>query len=112
MSKTTEILNKYTSGEVCLEDTNEALKAVEANVLLDPDRNKLTAEELAATTVGDTPAQANGWGLMDHGASSMEKVQVVGGHTVNVDMGEELAYVFIGGRKYKLIGTELQTVAE
>lgn len=112
MSKTTEILNKYTSGEVCLEDTNEALKAVEANVLLDPDRNKLTAEELAATTVGDTPAQANGWGLMDHGASCMEKVQVVGGHTVNVDMGEELAYVFIGGRKYKLIGTELQTVAE
>lgn len=112
MSKTTEILNKYTSGEVCLEDTNEALKKAESNLRLDPERNAITAEELAATTVGDTPSQANGWGLMDHGASCMEKVQVVGGHTVNVDMGEELAYVFIGGRKYKLIGTELQTVAE
>lgn len=108
MSKSEEIIGKYTNGEATLEETNKALKEAEANVHLDPERNILTAEELAATTVGETPAEANGWGLMDHGISCMEKVQVVDGHTVNVDMGCELAFVFIGGRKYRLHGTALE----
>lgn len=108
MSKSEEIIGKYTNGEATLEETNKALKEAEANVHLDPKRNILTAEELAATTVGETPAEANGFGLMEHGASCMEKVQVVDGHTVNVDMGCELAFVFIGGRKYRLCGTALE----
>lgn len=102
-----EILLRYTRGEATLEETNRALEAVSAGLTLDPARNILSAQELAETAVGDTPDQANGWGLMDHGASCMEKVQVVDGHTVNVDMGGELAYVFIGGKQYKLVGTEL-----
>lgn len=108
MSKFEEIIGKYTKGEATLPETNEALKEAEANVHLDPERNVLTAEELAATTAGETPAEVNGWGLMDHGFSVMEKVQVAEGHTVNVDMGGELAYVYIGGKRYKLSGTELQ----
>ena len=110
MTKTTEILNTYTAGKASLDETNAALKAEKANLTLDPGKNTLTAEELAATTVGDTPAQANGWGLMDHGVGCMEKVQVVNGHTVNVDMGQELAYVYIGGKKYQLAGTELKDI--
>lgn len=106
MSKFEEIIGKYTKGEATLPETNEALQEAEAGYHLDPERNMLTAEDLAATTVGETPAEANGWGLMDHGFA-MEKVQVVDGNTVNVDMGGELAFVFIGGKKYKLVGTEL-----
>ena len=108
MSKFEEIVSKYTSGEATLEETNAALQKEGADYHLDPTRNTLTAEELAATTVGVIPAEINGWGLMDHGASCMEKVHVVDGHTVNVDMGEEVAFVYIGGAKYRLAGTELQ----
>ena len=61
----------------------------------------------AETTVGDTPDQANGWGLMDHGFSTLEKVRVENGHTLNVDMGGELAYVFMDGKQYTLVGTRL-----
>lgn len=112
MSKFEEIIGKYTKGEATLPETNEALKEAGADYHLDPERNTLTAEELAATTVGETPAEANGWGLMDHGFSVMEKVQVADGRTVNVDMGCELAFVYIGGKKYKLSGTELQDIPE
>lgn len=112
MSKIEEIIGKYTNGEATLEATNAELKEAEANVHLDPERNMLTAEELAATTVGETPAEVNGWGMMDHGASCMEKVQVVDGHTVNVDMGCELAFVYIGGKKFKLDGTVLKDPEE
>lgn len=112
MSKIEEIIGKYTKGEATLPETNEALKEAEANVHLDPERNVLTAEELAATTVGETPAEANGWGLMDHGFSVMEKVQVVNGRTVDVDMGGELAFVHLGGRKFKLDGTVLKDPEE
>ena len=54
------------------------------------------------TRVGETPAEANGWGILDHGVGSLEKVHVVNGRTVDVDMGHEAAYVYIAGRKYRL----------
>ena len=111
MKNITEILLDYTAGKTPLDKTNEALKEAESGLHLDPMRNVLTAEELADTAVGETPAEANGWGLMEHGFV-MEKVQVVDGQTVNVDMGCELAYVFIGGKKYRLMGTELQGIPE
>ena len=63
---------------------------------------KPTPEELAETRVGETPAEANGWGILDHGVGSLEKVHVVNGRTVDVDMGHEAAYVYIAGRKYRL----------
>ena len=97
----------YTKGEKTLEETNEALKEMGSSLRLDPSRNMFTAQELMETRVGDTPDEANGWGIMDHGIGSMEKVQVVDGKCVSCDMGEEIAYVYIGGRKYRLRGTVL-----
>lgn len=112
MRNTTEILLDYTAGKTPLDETNAALKEAESNLNLNPERNALTAEELAATTVGETPAEANGWGLMSHGFSTLQKVHVINGHTVNVDMGCELAFVYMGGKKYKLVGTQLQDIPE
>ena len=57
--------------------------------------------------MGETPDEANGYGLMDHGVGCMEKVHVVDGRTVDVDMGQETAYVYIGGRRYRLLGDVL-----
>lgn len=102
-----EILLDYTRGEKDLPETNEALKEAGSGLTLNPSRNEITEEEKRATTVGYYPDQANGWGLMDHGVGSMEKVHVVDGRTPDVNMGEETAYVYIAGRKYRLRGDTL-----
>lgn len=103
-----EILEKYTKGEMTPDEANAALKEVEDNDLfLDPNRNIITQEEFMATTAGDTPDTVNGYGLMDHGVGDMEKVHVVGGKTVDVNMGQEFALVYIAGKKYELKGDTL-----
>ena len=102
-----EIILNYTKGEKDLPETNEALKEAGSNIYLNPDRNKLTEEEKRSTTVGYYPDQANGYGLMDHGVGSLEKVHVVNGKTVDVNMGAEIAYVYIAGKKYELKGDTL-----
>ena len=102
-----DVVVDYTSRKTGLDDTNKALKEMGSSLQLDPSRNMFTAEELLETRVGDTPAEANGWGIMDHGVGCMEKVRVVDGICVSCDMGEEIAYVYIGGRKYRLRGTVL-----
>ncbi len=107
MKNLDEIINDYTSGKVGLEDANQALKELDCGLQLDPARNLLTAQELLETRAGDTPDEANGWGLMDHGIGCLEKVHVVDGRTVDVDMGEETAFVYIAGRRYRLRGDVL-----
>ena len=104
---TNEILNKYTTGEMTLPEANEALREAEAGFTLDPNRNVITQEEFVATTAGETPDTVNGYGLMDHGVGAFEKVHVVNGKTVDVNMGQETAYVYIAGRKYRLRGDVL-----
>lgn len=102
-----EIILDYTKGEKDLEETNDALKEAGSNIYLNPDRNKLTEEEKRSTTVGYYPDQATGYGLMDHGVGDVEKVHVVNGKTVDVNMGEEYALVYIAGKKYELKGDTL-----
>lgn len=107
MTNLEEILKDYTRGDKPLDETNQELKELDCGLQLDPNRNVITPEELAETRVGETPDEANGWGLMDHGVGCMEKVHVVDGRTVDVDMGQETAYVYIGGRRYRLQGDVL-----
>lgn len=102
-----EIILDYTKGEKDLEETNDALKEMGSSLFLDPNKNKLTEEEKRATLVGYYPDQANGYGLMDHGVGDMEKVHIVNGRCVSCDMGEEIAYVYIAGKKYRLKGDVL-----
>lgn len=103
-----DIINGYTKGEASLEEANAELEKEGYPLTLNPARNTLTAEELAETSLGETPPKTiNGYGLMDHGVGCLEKVHVVDGHTVDVDMGQETAYVLIAGRKFRLRGTVL-----
>ena len=96
------VLPTNPGGAAGMHDTNDGLKELGSPLRLNPDRNVITPEELAETRVGETPAEANGWGILDHGVGSLEKVHVVNGRTVDVDMGHEAAYVYIAGRKYRL----------
>lgn len=104
-----EILRKYTTGELTLDEANEKLKEERSDLTLNPDRNTITQEEFMETTAGDyPPATVNGYGLMDHGVGCLEKVHVVDGKTPDVNMGEEVAFVFIAGRRYRLWGDVLR----
>ena len=102
-----ETLRKYTAGEITLEQANEDLKKAEAGFHLDPNKNVLTEEEKRATTIGCYPDQANGFGMLDSGTGTMDKVQVKDGHLVGCDMGESYALCIIGGKVYEVRGTEL-----
>ena len=91
-----DILFKYTTGEATLEETNDALKEAEAGFTLEPGRNEITPDEMALTTVGDTPEEANGFGLLDTGTGSMEKV-----HVTNGKLDEAIARVLGKGLRTK-----------
>ena len=103
----TAILRKYTSGEATLEETNAALKEAGSNMYLDPNKNKLTEEEIRATTIGTYPDQANGYGMLDTGTGSLDKVEVKNGQLVNCDCGSMYALCIIADRIYKVEGTKL-----
>ena len=107
MKTVEEVLRKYTLGEAGKDETNDDLKELGSPLCLNPDRNVITPEELAETRVGVTPDEANGWGILDHGVGSLEKVHVVNGRTVDVDMGQETAYVYMPGKRYRLRGDVL-----
>lgn len=107
-NKVEEALLKYSRGEATLEETNKVLKEEGSGVTLNPMRNMFTADELLHTTLGDNaPATVNGYGFMDHGVGSMEKVHIVNGKTPDVNMGEEIAFVYVAGAKFQLKGDTL-----
>ena len=107
MKNLEDILHDYTRGDKPLDETNQELKKLDCGLQLDPTRNLFSAQELAETRVGETPDEANGWGILDHGVGSLEKVHVVNGRTVDVDMGQETAYVYMAGKRYRLRGDVL-----
>lgn len=107
MKSVTEIISKYTSGEATLEETNEALQEAQTGYYLDPNKNTITEAEMRQTTVGHFPDQANGWGMLDTGTGSMDKVQVKNGELVNMDCGNTYAILFIAGKQYEVEGRKV-----
>ena len=87
MSKVNEIMEKYTAGEITAEEANAKLSAAEAGFRLQPGKNALTEEEMRATTIGHFPDQANGFGLLDSGTGTPDKVRVKDGRLVTIDEG-------------------------
>lgn len=99
-----DIISKYTAGEETLERTNAALKEIGAGLVLDPTHNLLTPKELAATKAGAAPAEADGFGLLDTGTGTLNKVEVRGGRLVHCSVGESYALCLIGGKVYHVQG--------
>ena len=93
-----EIIAKFNAGELTLKQANSELKGIR----LEPGRNELTEAEQRATTVGYYPDQANGWGLLDSGTGTLDKVRVENGRIVSGNMGEACALCIIGGRVYRV----------
>lgn len=107
MKNITEIILKYTAGEATLEETNAALKEAGSGLSLNPENNVLTEEDKRSTTIGYYPDQANGWGLLDTGTGSFDKVQVKDGCLVGCDCGEMPALYLIAGKTYRVKGAVL-----
>jgi len=117
MADISEILCKYSSGKMGLEETNAALEEAGASFRLNPERNTLTDQELDVTFAGWLPEEAYGWGLLDTGTGTLDKVRVVAGnldHAVNQVMEDGsvnmTAYVLIGGKRYEVMGDKLAEV--
>lgn len=102
-----EIIGKYTSGEATLEETNQALKDAGSMVTLEPGKNELTEEEICGTTIGQYPDMANGWGLLDTGTGSYDKVEVRNGELINCGCGTMKAMICMAGRWYYVDDTTL-----
>lgn len=102
----TEIISKYTAGEATLEETNAALAEVGAGIHLDPKKHILTAEETAASKA-ETASTASGWGLLDTGTGTLDKVQVTGGQLVDCNCGEMHALCMIAGKTFAVHGAAL-----
>lgn len=107
MNKITEILNDYTAGVKTLEEANSALKELNAGFHLDPNKNVISEAEMAATTVSDDPSAVTGFGMLDMGIGSMEKVEIKNGELVNCDMGDSYALVLVGGKVFRVKGKTL-----
>ena len=102
-----EIISKYTLGDATMEATNAELEKAGANFYLNPQTNILSEEEKRATTVGYYPEQANGYGLLNTGTGTLDKVEIRNGKLVHCDCGSLYALVSIAGRTYHVKGNAL-----
>lgn len=102
-----EIMGKYTAGELPLDRANAQLEDLGVGFRLDPERNRLTQAEKEETVVGYFPHQANGWGLLDTGTGSLDKVEIVRGRLADCDCGDMAALCFVAGKLYHVQGSQL-----
>lgn len=114
MKSINEIVRDYTAGTEDLEKTNAALKDAGAGFRFVPGQNEITDSDRQETVVGYYPHQANGYGLLDTGTGSMEKVPVKEGrlpfavNEVQPDGSTNgFAYVIICGKTYEVKGDTL-----
>lgn len=64
------IMKGYTSGEKNVDETNAALKAIDAGFTLNIYKNAISTEEAAQND------ERNGWGMLDTGTGTLDKVEI------------------------------------
>lgn len=92
--KTTDILRKYTAGELTTEQAIAELKVTGAKFHLEPGKNEIK------------PGEEGKFGLLDSGTVTLDKVEVKDGKLVH-GMGDAFALCYFNGKKYEVRGTEL-----
>lgn len=112
MSKMNEIIKAYADERISLEDANKQLEAIGSTIRIDPDKNVISAQEMAATVVDDDPKKVSGWGLMYHGIGKPEKMHVQNGK-FEYDTGYEKdqgIVLKILDRKYRIVGDHIEVM--
>ena len=93
-----KILKQWADGEKTLEETNEALKGT--GIYVDPDKQKI-AEGEGAVYCEDL-SKINGYGLLDTGTGTLDKVKIKNGKLVD-SIGNMAALVLVGDVYYKVV---------
>ena len=93
-----KILKQWADGEKTVEETNEALKGT--GIYVDPDKQKI-AEGEGAVYCEDL-SKINGYGLLDTGTGTLDKVKIKNGKLVD-SIGNMAALVLVGGVHYKVV---------
>lgn len=98
--KSTDILKKYTDGQMSLQEANAALKECRAGFHLDPQRNYIH------------PGEKDLYGLLDTGTGTLDKVRIRDGKLSNADCGAMPATCTFNGKLYRVHGDRLGEVIE
>ena len=93
-----KILKQWADGEKTVEETNEALKGT--GLYVDPDKQKI-AEGEGAVYCEDL-SKINGYGLLDTGTGTLDKVKIKNGKLVD-SIGNMAALVLVGDVHYKVV---------
>ena len=93
-----KILKQWADGEKTVEETNEALKGT--GIYVDPDKQKI-AEGEGAVYCEDL-SKINGYGLLDTGTGTLDKVKIKNGKLVD-SIGNMAALVLVGDVHYKVV---------
>lgn len=93
--KASEIIAKYTSGEVSLEETNAKLKEFRTGLQLDHERNVIQ------------PGEEERFGLLDTGTGTLDKVEIRDGKVLGFDAGGMFALCIFNGKTYTVEGDAL-----
>ena len=101
-----EALRKYAVGEMAPEEVNKFLDEIESDYHIDPGKTYFTPEEIMATKA-ESAETATGFGLLDSGTGTFDKVEVKDGKLLHCDMGESYALVIIGGKMFRVEGSKL-----
>ena len=93
-----KILKQWADGEKTTEETNKALKGT--GIYVDPNKQKIAEGEEAVYC--EDLSQINGYGLLDTGTGTLDKVKIKNGKLVD-SIGNMAALVLVGDVHYKVV---------
>lgn len=104
-----EIIKNYTENTITLDEANRRLEEIGSTVRFDPFKNVISGKEFADTKVSDDPAEVTGWGMMNHGVGTPEKMHVQNGK-FDYDTGfhGDMAVLYIKGKMFRVEGDHIE----
>ena len=93
-----KILKQWIDGEKTVEETNEALKGT--GIYVDPVKQKIAEGE--GVVYCEDLSKINGYGLLDTGTGTLDKVKIKNGKLVD-SIGNMAALVLVGDIRYKVV---------
>lgn len=113
MTNATDIILEHSKGTISLEEANKQLAAIGSDLHLDPHKNRISGAEMAKTHSDGTPEGTSGWGFMNHGIGTPEKMHVEKGkldYDTGFGIGEHdpSATLYIAGYVFDVVGDHIE----
>lgn len=95
-----DIIKDWEAGKISVEDANKKLK--DSGLYLDPNKNVITVKEMEETTISPDFTIVNGYGELDTGTGTRDKVKIINSKLIDVNTGDSYALVIIGPIMFKV----------